>query len=234
MKRPEELRNDCIDLIVKTLSQTRVSSKIRGLKLWMTEECFDELFDIAYTPENMVERIKGELENKGHEVLADLPMDIETGRPATDQVILIKDDKIFYEKILQTHATVCQLPGKGTMHQSTYSLPFKEGAVYNIGRGIIPDMTGTYRENFIAVKEKEDEKDAKMREINQYVSSAHADIKVLNGRFCLHATLRGCKAGTKILRDGREINLTSTDLYEPLKDQDIIILGKMFMMRYSD
>ena len=157
-----------------------------------------------------------------------------TAHPSSlpEQVINIKENKICCEKILQTHATVCQLPGKGTMHQSIYNLPFKEGTVYNIGRGIIPDLTSTYRENFIAINE--DEKDEKMCEINQHVSSAHADIRVFNGRFCLHATLRGCKAGTKILRDGIEIKLTSTDLYEPLKDQDIIILGNMFMMRYSD
>ena len=198
----------------------------------MTEECFDELFDIAYTPEDMVEHVKMELENKGHEMMAEIPMEINTGVPETEQVIVIRENEIFCEKILQTHASVCQLPGRGTMHENSYSLPFKEGTAYNIGRGTLPELMGTYRENYIAIKE--DEEDERMSEINRHVSSAHAEIKVVKGRFCLHATLRGCKAGTKILRGEREIKLTSMELYEPLKDQDIIVLGNMFMMRYSD
>ena len=231
MKNPVVLRNECIDLIVKSLSGISIPSKVRCLRFWVVNNFYDSLFDYAYTTEDMIDKVKLELENKGYKRLADLAMEILSGLPETKQTIVIKQDEIICEKVVFSHATICQIPGKGTMHQESYQLEFKEKAIYNIGSYIMPPLDGSYRVNYIAINEQET--NVEQMEINQHVSRTHADIRVVNGCFCLHASFKGCRYGTKIIREGVEFPITSENQFEPLKDQDIIVLGRKFMMRFS-
>ncbi len=230
MKNPVVLRNECIDIIVKKLSEISIPSKVRCLRFWVVDDFYDSLFDYAYTTEDMIDKVKLELENDGYKRLADLTMEISSGLPETSQAVVIKPDEIICEKVIFSHATVCQIPGKGTMHQESYRLEFKEKAIYNIGTYIIPPLDGSYRENYIAINEQET--DALQMEINQHVSRTHADIRVVNGCFCLHASLKGCRYGTKIIREGIDFPITSVNQFEPLQDQDIIVLGRQFMMKF--
>ena len=231
MKNSVVLRNECIDIIVKTLSQISIPSQVHCLRIWVVKDCYDSLFDYAFTADDMIDKVKLELENRGYQQLADKALEIACGLPESDQIVVIKPNEIVCEKVVLSHATISEIPGRGTMHQQTYRLELKEKAVYNIGSFILPPMDGTFRENHIAINELET--DAEQLDINLHVSRAHADIRVVNGCFCLHASYKGCRNGTKIVRQGLDYPITSENQFEPLKDQDVIVLGRKFMMRFN-
>ena len=226
-----ELRHECLDVIVEALDKVDLTYQTR---LWIADACFDTIFDTSYTSEAMVQDIVRELQNKGNET-GGIRLVIERGTPAADvSASVIMDNTIFLAQVVTRDAVVEPVPYRGSFYQNSYSLALSNGAVYNIGRGLVPMIPGTFRENYIAIKDTNDEPNPTLREANSYVSRDHADIRVLNGMFYLHSTKIG---RTKIIRDElgkgqRVIRIMNDMTLELLKDKDIIVLGSVFMMRF--
>ena len=226
-----ELRHECLDIIVEELDKVDLTHQTR---LWIADACFDAIFDTSYTSETMVEDIVRELQNRGNET-GGLRLVIDRGIPSPEaSAKAFKDSTIFLEQIVTRDAVVEAVPGRGSLHQNSYNLTLNNGAVYTIGRGLIPYIPGVFRENYIAIKDTEEETNPQLRDINSYVSRDHADIRVINGTFYLHSTKIG---RTKIIRNEygyghREIRIMNEMTFEMLKDNDIIVLGSMFMMRF--
>ena len=226
-----ELRHECLDIIVEELDKVDLSYQTR---LWIADACFDAIFDTTYTSEAMVEDIVRELQNKGNET-GGIRLVIERGTPAADvSVSVIKENTIFMGQVVTRDAILVPVPSRGSFYQNSYTLALNNGAVYNIGRGVVPMIPSTFRENYVAIKDTNDETNPTLRDINAYVSRDHADIRVLNGMFYLHSTKVG---RTKIIRDElgkgqRVIRIMNDMTLELLKDNDIIVLGSMFMMRF--
>lgn len=226
-----ELRHECLDIIVEELDKVDLTLQTR---LWIADNCFDAIFDTSYTSEAMMKDIVRELQNKGNET-GGFRLVIDRGAPPAEaSAKAIKDDSIFLAQVVTGNAVVEPIPSRGSFYRQSYTLALKNGMVYNIGRGVTPVIPGVLRENHIAIKNADDETDPSLREVNSYVSRDHADIRVVNGSFYLHSTKIG---RTKIIRDEpgygqRVIRIMNDMTFEQLKDNDIIVLGSMFMMRF--
>lgn len=226
-----ELRHECLDIIVEALDKVDLTYQTR---LWIVDACFDTIFDTSFTSEAMVQDIVRELQNKGNET-GGIRLIIERGAPTADvSASVIKENTIFLAQAITRDAVVEPMPSRGSFYQNSYSLALSNGAVYNIGRGLVPVIPGIFRENYIAIKDTNDETNPTLRDINAFVSRDHADIRVLNGMFYLHSTKIG---RTKIIRDelgkGQKVIRIMNDMtLELLKDNDIIVLGSVFMMRF--
>ena len=140
--------------------------------------------------------------------------------------------EIPYERVV---ASVSIIEGTGSMMKPSYILDSDRKKIFHIGRGVTSRKGGKYRVNDIVIKDKES--DQYLLGYNSYVSSAHADIVFKNNKFYIKAAIGGCRAiggsPTKLVRDDKATELRDTSLLYPLKDGDIIELGKNVLLLYS-
>lgn len=114
----------------------------------------------------------------------------------------------------------------GALLAESYLLQADEQHVWHIGRGEIVDRPGKFRQNDIAIVPSE-----------RHVSSMQADISWREGKFYITPCPSGCSAmggaPTKVLRDGKTIDLLSPSVAVPLTDNDIIELGRTVKLRFN-
>ena len=125
--------------------------------------------------------------------------------------------------------------GKGSMKQAEYILDtaVDNKKVYCIGRGDISTKGGVFRDNDIVINEADPE--PAIADLNKYVSSSHANIEVYDGGFYLKAMPGGIANGnaTKYIRDGKVVKLETDSMSYPLKDGDLIELGRKVLLKFE-
>lgn len=133
-------------------------------------------------------------------------------------------------------ARITIVEGLGSCRQPEYILDAAEKKIYRIGRGAVSRKPGSaYRMNDIIIDDNNP--DPNVQQLNNFVSSAHADIIVDDGRFYLKAMPSGCRAmggsSTKIIRDQEPYELRDTQSTFALQNGDIIELGKSVLLQFS-
>lgn len=127
---------------------------------------------------------------------------------------------------------------KGKLAKDHYELSSEElkernRHYYNIGRSEFPDLgSGNYRQNHIVIDESWDS------ELNKYVSRAHARIGYSESiGFFLQVEVGGSRLygnRTRIIREEQMIEMENTAVKEPLKNGDLIELGKAVVLSFTE
>ena len=132
------------------------------------------------------------------------------------------------------YAEISILPETGSLEKTSYTLAIEDRKEFHIGRGRVCRKNGTYRINDIVIRDNDSDKT--IQNNNNCVSSAHCDIVVKDGIYYLRAMKNGCRteggSATKIIRDQIPIELRDVHTLFPLKDGDIIELGKTVMLEF--
>ena len=134
-------------------------------------------------------------------------------------------------------ASISIFGNKGSMLKEEYELSSEvlekeRRKYYNIGRGEFPDVEGgSYRQNHIAIDDKNN------LEYNKFVSRAHARIGYAeNVGFYLQVEMGGSRLSgnrTRIFRGEDKIEVENIEVKEPLRDGDLIELGKAVVLKYN-
>ena len=104
-----------------------------------------------------------------------------------------------------------------------------DGQVWNIGWGKTIIVDNRPRQNHIALTYSDPQR--KVTDVYP-VSRAHAHIKKVNGSYLLFVDVRGTRTAgkrTKIVRDGKELELTDVKVGMPLQDGDVIRLNREYI-----
>ena len=104
-----------------------------------------------------------------------------------------------------------------------------DGQIWNIGWGKTIIVDNRPRQNHIALTYS----DPQRKVTDMYpVSRAHAHIKKVNGSYLLFVDVRGTRTAgkrTKIVRDGKEMELSDVKVGIPLQDGDVIRLNREYL-----
>ena len=164
-------------------------------------------------------------------------------RPSSSDAHNVYSDIIFAEIITKESnihhaprkARVTIFRGKGSLKQTEYILDtaVDNKKVYCIGRGEISTKGGVFRDNDIVINDAEP--DPALADLNNYVSSSHANIEVHDGGFYLKAMQGGIANGnaTKYIRDGKVFKLETDSMSYPLHDGDLIELGRTVLLKFE-
>ncbi len=145
-----------------------------------------------------------------------------------------------YEKgktdVRHAKAIISVFQGLGSCKEKEYVLNSDDKSVYRIGRGAISRKPGSaYRVNDIIIDDSNP--DPSIQKLNNYVSSAQADVILDDGYFYLKAMPSGCRTSggspTKIIRDQEPMELRDSISSYRLKDGDIIELGKSVLLLFK-
>lgn len=133
-------------------------------------------------------------------------------------------------------ASVSVFQGLGSCKEKEYILSSEDKPVYRIGRGTISRKPGSsYRVNDIIVEDNNP--DPGIQKMNNYVSSAQADIILDDGYFYLRAMPSGCRtqggSPTKVIRDQEAFELRDSVSSFKLKDGDVIEMGKSVLLQFK-
>ena len=112
----------------------------------------------------------------------------------------------------------------GSLRDAVYVLDKTHQNKWDIGRGVQKaQYYGVDTDNYIVIDDKE--KDPEKLNINNHVSSFHANITYENNEFYLQAD-KGGKDDTRLIQDGHSITLR-TGIKVPLHDGALIKLGSV-------
>lgn len=141
----------------------------------------------------------------------------------------------FQNQVTAQKATLAICRGKGSLEVDPFLVDPAEKSRYRIGRGETsnrPDYT--FRINDIIIRT--DDPDEAVQNLNNHVSSAHADLICREGRFYLQALPSGALSGcnpTRIVRDQTPVNLDQMGIDYPLQDGDLIELGNSVLLEFK-
>ena len=141
----------------------------------------------------------------------------------------------FQNQVTAQKATLTVCRGKGSLEKDPFVVDPAEKGRYRIGRGETsnrPDYT--FRINDIIIRT--DDPDEAVQNLNNHVSSAHADLICREGRFYLQALPSGALSGcnpTRIVRDQSPVNLDQMGIDYPLQDGDLIELGNSVLLEFK-
>lgn len=112
----------------------------------------------------------------------------------------------------------------GSLRDAVYILDKSLQNRWDIGRGVHKaPYYGVDIDNYIVINDKE--KDSEILNINNHVSSFHANITYENNEFYLQAE-KGGKDDTRLMQDGHSVTLR-TGIKVPLHDGALIKLGSV-------
>lgn len=156
------------------------------------------------------------------------PIIINSGKLEITPINIEKKDEAAW------NAEISIISNTGSLEKPFYTLFKEEGKVFHVGRGQISRKNGTYRINDIVIRDNDS--DETIQKNNNCVSSAHCDIVVKDGIYYLSATKNGCRteggSATKIIRDQISTEIRDVQTLSPLRDGDIIELGKTVMLKF--
>lgn len=177
-------------------------------------------------------------------------VELKHGKPENEKVarkidavigsiaIYLQEQEVGLEKSVVKKANISVFGGKGSLLQKQYELSSEtlekeRRKYYNIGRGEFPDVEGgSYRQNHIAIDDKNN------LEYNKFVSRAHARIGYAeNVGFYLQVEMGGSRLSgnrTRIFRGEDKIEVENIEVKEPLRDGDLIELGKAVVLKYNE
>jgi len=238
-----ETRANIVKAIIAVLTPLRYGEiNLGSLNIYFNKQECDNIIAVssAFSDAQFEEDLRTRLENERiylgdnwtwNYVEADIPVEVTSIGHG------------LYISIQSTHevgtkAYISEYIGK--LEQQKYVLDASGKSRFNIGRGKVSLKNGRYHENYIVIKDSPDfgnEKDDKIK-INQFVSSEHATIVYSkNTGFSLRTLRGGCEEGgnrTRIIRENKPPrDLQSTAIEIPLKDKDLIELGKSVFIRFG-
>lgn len=212
----------------------------KGVHFWIR----DKEFEAIINTESFVTDLRTAFDNNEKEFLGGCEYKFTFGKLADeDNPIIINSGKIEVTPIRTEkkneaawYAEISILSDTGSLEKPSYTLAKEEGNVFHVGRGRISRKNGTYRINDIVIQDNDS--DEHIQKNNDCVSSAHCDIVVKDGMYYLKATINGCRAeggsATTIIRDQIPKEVRDVQTLFPLKDRDIIELGKTVMLEYRE
>jgi hypothetical protein len=232
------------DLILNSVAPFTGSDDFGGISLWVN----DQLYHII-NRDKFINTLKAAFDSMGLFSLGSGTIKIIHGVPTpqdeasplfnkdihkdTIWIRLFENGKL---QVKQTKAVITVLKGHGSCKEKKYILCKDDKDIYHIGRGAISNKPGSaYRVNDIIVEENNP--DPAIQKMNNFVSSAQADIILDDGHFYLKAMPTGCRSSggsaTKIIRDQKPMELRDSNINHPLQDGDIIELGKSVLLYFS-
>ena len=240
----EELLKRVLDLIV-TLFENVESCMEKEAVIWLDT---DQLTFNTYDTEPYRQRILAGLLNECDVRFATVTFSM--GRPAEElrctpvgksgKVFLQVLDRKAGKQAVSKTAVLSVFGNAGSLLKEQYLLSSDEMRekripAYNIGAGAFPQVPSGYRENHIAI---DDNPDSPAADKNKFVSRMHAHIGFSEAiGFFLQVERDGTRLmgkRTRIFRGEQKIELDNPQVKEPLRDGDLIELGKAVVLRYVE
>ena len=231
-----QIRASVIKNIAQMLQPLLGKDDFKGLALYATQHTYAMTLDRKFQ-----EQLRLKLDDLGFSSLSNGKIELFEKEPPADATD-VYGNMIFAELLSKESATL-QAPrkarisvfrGKGSLRQPEYLLDTEtdKKKMYCIGRGDISTKGGLLRENDIIINDNE--ADPAIADLNKYVSSSHANIEVRDGGFYLRAMPGGLGTNaTKYIRDGKLFKIETESMLYPLKDGDIIELGRSVMLKFE-
>ena len=237
----QDFRETVEDCLVDQLKVYRGGSGYPDLTVWIDDPV---LLQMAVDP--FQEELKKALLYSGcHPRSAKTTLLVKQGVPpaGVPAVTLAKPGKLnsgkvfltFQNQVTAQKATLTVCREKGSLEADPFVVDPAVKSRYRIGRGETsnrPDYS--YRINDIVIKT--DDADEAVQDLNNHVSSAHADLICREGRFYLQVLPSGTLSGsnsTRIVRDQNPINLDQIGIDYPLQDGDLIELGHSVLLEFK-
>lgn len=232
-----QIRAEVIRNINDLLKPLLGKDDFKGIAFYATQHIYALALDKEF--ENL---LRLEFDNRGFKSLGNGKVEIFEGQPSVDAHKVYGD--IVFAEILTKDTPMHMAPrkaritvfhGKGSLKQEEYLLDTAADnkKMYCIGRGDISTKGGVFRENDIIINDVEP--NPAIAELNNYVSSSHANIEVRDGGFYIRAMQGGLANGnaTKYIRDGKVFKLETDSMSYPLQDGDLIELGRKVYLKFE-
>ena len=232
-----QIRAAVIKNIAALLKPLLGKDDFKGIAFYATQHIYALALDKEFE-----KLLRLEFDNRGFKSLGNGKVEVFEGQP-TDDAHKVYSDIIFAEILTKEtpmhtaprKARITIYHGKGSLKQEEYLLDtaVDNKKTYCIGRGDISTKGGVFRENDIIINDVEP--NPAIAELNNYVSSSHANIEVLDGGFYLKAMPGGVSNGnaTKYIRDGKVFKLETDSMSYPLHNGDIIELGRKVYLKFE-
>ena len=239
----KELEVTIADCLVKQMGKYVGGSGYPDLTVWIDDPVAAQLTDGEF-----VEFLRKRLLHNGcRPQNPKAPLVVRAGAPAAGVAAetLTKKGKLNPGKVFVTFRqeetvsadkavlSICR--GKGSLADSSYILDPSVKTRYRIGRGEDSSRPEySFRVNDIIIKT--DDPEERVQNLNDHVSSAHADLVYQDGRFYLQVLPPGCAVGgniTRIVRDQKPFELDNPSISYPLADGDLIELGGTVLLEFK-
>lgn len=229
-------KGDLLDAVLSSLKSnyagSTVSLKEYSLSLWIDDNLFYNSLMLDKFKNELITTIIDELGIEFGAVEICSGIDSDSGTTKIMDSCYLSIQPITSVQAV-SKAVISQVPGNGSLIVECVNIDSQEiqnlpGQRYNIGAGKYPILLdNSHRENHIAI----DDNPASIEfDKNKYVSRAHAYISYdSNHGFLLHVEHGGTRAAQKrthIYRGNDKIELNNTLIWEPLQNNDYIVLSK--------
>lgn len=228
----------------KQLRFNEGAGNIRKVTIWVADPVYIRLL----MNDEFVNKLHTEIENHLITALSKAEINVRMGKPSSKvQSSCVVEEAVWFSFLIEEEvrksmsgkARVSIAGGRGSLMKKTYDLNVAERTVFHIGRGETENnKERPYRENQIAINDKEKDKD--LKEMNFHVSGTHADLIYENEAFYLKATPYGCRpdgSKTAVIRESangsEEYELRDSESRFRLRDGDLIELGGTVMLLFE-
>lgn len=238
IKEVQDVISECL---VKELAMYRGGSGYPDITVWV-----DDPIAVQLTVPLFQEKLKKDLLHSGCRPLSQrTAVTVRGGRPEDDGTLVtlskkgkLNPGKVFLsfqnEKVTGDRAQVSICKGKGSLAVDPFVMDSSQKSRFRLGRGETSTRADySYRINDIVIRT--DDPDLAVQDLNNHVSSAHADFVCRDGRFYLQVLPSGSPSGnnsTRIVRDQSPIALDHTGIDYPLSDGDLIELGGSVLLEF--
>lgn len=238
----QDVQDTISDCLLQEMKLYRGGSGYPSLTIWM-----DDPIALQLTTPLFQERLKKDLLHAGCRPQSQkTSVTVREGTPPSGMAVVslskkgkLNPGKVFLtflqEGVAAKKAELSVCMGKGSLATDPFVIDPSVKSRYRIGRGETssrPDYS--YRINDIVIRT--DDPDPDVQELNNHVSSAHADLVCRDDRFYLQVMPAGSPAGgnsTRIVRDQTPVLLDQMGVDYPLNDGDLIELGQSVLLVFK-
>ena len=224
----EDVKDTVIEKLLGSLRPFRGKDDFMGITLWINDASFAALND-----DEFISRLRVAFDDASFRSLGKGKILLRQGRP--EEGIAATEflkDTYWFSYVTKTPSGVARpavltiRDGEGTFEgQAVFDLDPSLKTSWKLGRGRTTRKGGVFRMNDIIV------------EGNDYVSSAHLDILLRDGLYYVKVMPSGCRSTggspTKLIRGGKESELTDINAFYPLEDGDYLDLGKSLLFEFN-
>jgi len=237
LKDAQDTISECL---VKEMAIFRGSSGYPGITLWIDDPIAVELASPQFQ-----EKLKKDLlhsgcrpRNQRTSILVKKGVPDQEGCGCLSKKGKLNPGKVFLsyqdEKVSGDRAQLSVCKGKGSLECDPFIIDSSQKTRFRLGRGETSSRSDySYRINDIIIRT--DDPDADVQNLNNHVSSAHADIVCRDGRFFLQVLPSGSSSGnnsTRIVRDQTPVSLDQVGVDYPLSNGDLIELGGSVLLEF--
>ena len=237
----KELQDVISECLVKELAMYRGGSGYPDITVWV-----DDPIAVQLAVPLFQEKLKKDLLHSGCRPLNQrTAVTVRGGRPEDDGTLValskkgkLNPGKVFLsfqnEKVTGEKAQLSVCKGKGSLAVDPFVLDPSQKSRFRLGRGETSSRSDySYRINDIVIRTDDD--DPLVQDLNNHVSSAHADFVCRDGRFYIQVLPAGSSSGnnsTRIVRDQTPVSLDQMGIDYPLNDGDLIELGGSVLLEF--